>query len=130
MHGKPGGGRGGLFANSFQDRRVFNSEATGDAPRGRARGCRDQQETDAAMDGKDATVVVYADHSVEVAAGQEQLTQRRAAVIRGEAGRQHEADASAVAGERDRALEEQLIPVRMTTRLRSVDAGIAREPEH
>ena len=130
MHGKPGGRLGRLFANAFQDRRVFNSEAAGDAPGRRAGRCRHQQKTDAAMDGKDATVVVDADQRIEVATGQEQPTQRRAAVIRGEAGRQHEADASAVAGERDRALQEQLIPVRMTARLRVVDAGIAREPEH
>src|SRR5262249_23924063 len=125
MYGKPGGSLGRLFANAFEDGRVFNSEVTGDASRRRARVRRDQQETDCAVDGKDATVLVDAEQRFEVAAGQEQLTQWRAAVIRGEARRQHEADASAVASERDRALEEQLIPVCVTARLCSVDAGIA-----
>ena len=38
--------------------------------------------------------------------------------------------APAVPRQRDRALDEQLIPVRVAVRLRRVDAGVAREAEH
>ena len=43
--------------------------------------------------------------------------------------RQHEAEAAAAARQRDRALDEQLIAVRVAVRLRAVDAGVAREPQ-
>ena len=82
------------------------------------------------MDGKDAAVIVDADDRVEVAAGDEPLAQPRAAMIGGQAGRQHKADPPTLARERDRALQKQLISVRVASRLSAVDTGVACEPQY
>jgi len=73
------------------------------------------------MDRKHASVVVEADDGVDVTAGEEQAAQPRAAVIGGETRRQHETEASAVAGERHGSLGEQLVAIEMPRGLRSVD---------
>ena len=74
-------------------------------------------------------MVVHADDRVDTASRQEHPAKRRAAVIGGEPRRQDETESAAVARQRDRPLDEQLIPVGVTVRLRRVDAGVPREAD-
>ena len=71
------------------------------------------------MDGKDPQAVVEADQRIDGALRKEQPPKRRAAVVDGEAGRQHEPEAAVRAGERDGPLDEQLIAVDMAVGLGS-----------
>ena len=80
------------------------------------------------MDRKDAAVIVEPDNRVHVAPRQQHAPSGGAAMIDREAGGQHQTEASAGAGQRDRALDEELITVRVAVGLRGVDAGFAREP--
>ena len=66
------------------------------------------------MNGEDAAAIVEADPGVDRGAVEEVSTQRRAAVIGGDARRQDQPDAAAVSRQLQRAVEEQLIAVGMS----------------
>ena len=122
-------GRVSFVVGGFEHRGIAFAEPAPDLGGGPAARRREQQKPHAPVNGKDGPPVVESDEPVDRALREEQSPKRRAAVIGGEAGRQHQADASARARERHGALDEQLIPVRMAVGLRRVDAGVAGEAE-
>src|SRR5205085_4150965 len=111
-----------LVADGFERCRIALTESAGHAVSGSSGRGREKQKPNAPMNGKDATLVVEADECVDVAVVQQPGSQSRAAVIGCEARRQDKADPSARPCERHRALEKELIAVRMAVRLRRVDA--------
>ena len=93
----------GFLADRLEVGRVVQTEAACDAVCRPAGGRREQQEPDAAVNRKDAAMVVEADERVDIAARQQESAQRRAAMVGREPGGQHETDAAARTRERDRA---------------------------
>ena len=88
-----------------------------------------EQESDAAVNRENSRDGSPCRRSRRRRTGRRAPAQRRAAVIGCEPGGQHQAEAPAGARQRDRALDEQLIAVRVPVRLRLVDAGVAREAQ-
>jgi hypothetical protein len=66
---------------------------------------------DAAVNREHTALIVERNEGVDVAVGKEPAAEACAALVGGQAGRQHEADASPVACERQRAFGEELIPI-------------------
>ena len=129
LHGIPRRLLGRLVASRFEIGRIVEAETTADRPRRRAAGRGEEQEADAAVDRKHAAMVVEADDRVDVASIQKHSAEWRAAMVDRKTRRQHQADAAAGARERDRAFDEELVPVRVPVGLRRVEPGVAREPQ-
>ena len=84
-HRKPRRRGRGLVPDRLQLRRVVDAKAARDRTGRRAVRRRDEQEADAAMNRKDAAVVVHPDDGVDVALREQHPPQRRAPVVGGEA---------------------------------------------
>jgi hypothetical protein len=89
-----------------------------------------QEESRTAVDRNDRAAIVEADQAVDRALRQELASKRRAAVIARQAPRQDEPDATHRPGERHRALDEQLVLIRVAVRLRRIYTRVASEPDH
>ena len=86
-----------------------------------------QEEFDAAVDREDRVSVVEADDRIDVAGREQARAQPGAPAVGRETRRQYETESATGLCQRDRALEKQLIPVRVAIGLIPVNARIARE---
>ena len=110
-------------------RGVALAETAADLGGGHAPCGGDEQKPDASVNRKDAVAVVEPDERIDAASREQQPAKRSAPVVAGQPCRQHEADPSARPRQRDRPLDEELIPIGVAVRLRGVDPAVARAPD-
>jgi len=80
------------------------------------------------MDGEDRAPVVHAGDRVHAGAIKKVAPECSAAGIGGDAGGQNQSEAAARSQQLQRTLDEQLIPVGVSTAVDHVDTGLAEEP--
>ena len=130
-HRKPGGLSAGSSPTASSDAGSRSPSRQAIERVGAPRDRGEQQETNAAMNREDAAMVVEADDRVDVAACAAGVCRSGPLPwsIARPAGSTSPIRPPGLR-QRHRALDKQLVAVRVAVRLRRVDAGITREPQH